>query len=125
MQAKWTGENYEKVKAQKVEPFKFATQNSSEGKKRNLLMYVDVNINPKKKGRIGIYENEPLTETAQNFCRTFQLNHSMQALLLQQLQDHLHAFYDRQQQDSTLEGYTDKQLTFAADDSKQAVLKFR
>jgi len=40
-------------------------------KKRQLLLYVDVNITPSKKGRIGIYDGDNLQLTAKNFAKTF------------------------------------------------------
>ena len=48
-------------------------------------MYVDVNITPKKSGRIGIYEGDNLKDLAKNFCKTFQLNSKMNVLLENQL----------------------------------------
>jgi len=61
-------------------------------------MYVDVNITPTRTGRIGIYEGDDLRELARNFCKAFQLNHSMHGLLIQQLEDHLRTY--RQQQEA-------------------------
>jgi hypothetical protein len=40
-------------------------------KKRYLLLYVDVNITPSKKGRVGIYDGDDLQVTAKNFAKTF------------------------------------------------------
>ena len=58
-------------------------------------MYVDVNITPKKQGRIGIYDGDCLKDLAKNFCRTFQLNIKMQSLLEQQLQTQLNAYLEK------------------------------
>lgn len=55
-------------------------------------MYVDVNINPTKSGRIGIYEGDDVRDLARNFQKTFQLNNNMLELLTRQLEQHLTAY---------------------------------
>ena len=68
MNHKITGGDYEKIKHANIKPLKFL---ENERKKRHLIMYVDVNITPKKQGRIGIYDGDCLKDLAKNFCRTF------------------------------------------------------
>ena len=86
MQKKAVGENYDKLKLMNIKPPSFIQGIDNKRKKRNLLMYVDVNITPTKTGRIGIYEGDDVTELARNFQRTFQLNKTMLTLLTQQLE---------------------------------------
>lgn len=49
------GENYEKLRALKIAP-----PNLSNPSKRELLLYVDVDVPHGKKGRIGIYRGDDL-----------------------------------------------------------------
>lgn len=86
LQKKAVGENYDKLKLMNIKPPSFIQGIDNKRKKRNLLMYVDVNITPTKTGRIGIYEGDDVTELARNFQRTFQLNKTMLTLLTQQLE---------------------------------------
>lgn len=86
LQKKAVGENYDKLKLMNIKPPSFIQGTDNKRKKRNLLMYVDVNITPTKTGRIGIYEGDDVTELARNFQRTFQLNKTMLTLLTQQLE---------------------------------------
>lgn len=58
-------------------------------------MYIDVNINPTKTGRIGIYEGDDIRDLVKNFQKTFQLNKLMVHLLTQQLEEHLRKYYER------------------------------
>lgn len=60
------GENYDKIKLMNLKPPSFVSKH-----KRNLLMYVDVNVTPVKTGRIGIYEGDDVRELARNFQKTF------------------------------------------------------
>lgn len=86
MQKKAVGDNYDKLKLMNIKPPSFLAQGTGENgtrKKKQLLMYVDVNITPTKTGRIGIYEGDDVTELARNFQRTFQLNKTMLTLLTQ------------------------------------------
>ena len=48
-----------------------------EAKKRQLLLYVDVNVTPTKTGRIGIHVGDDIREVARNFCKAFQLGKHM------------------------------------------------
>ncbi len=66
MQKKVTGENYERVKLLNIKPPSFLKEEQARTK-RKLLMYVDVNINPVKTGRIGIYEGDDVRDLAKNF----------------------------------------------------------
>ena len=42
-------------------------------KKRNVLIYVDINISPGRTGRIAISEGDDINQIASNFAKTFQL----------------------------------------------------
>ena len=48
-----------------------------ETKKKQLLLYVDVNVTPTKTGRIGIHVGDDIRELARNFCKAFQLGRPM------------------------------------------------
>lgn len=82
------GENYDKVKLMNLKPPSFLIEEDKKQKKK-LLMYIDVNINPTKTGRIGIYEGDEIKDLVKNFQKTFQLNKLMVHLLTQQLEQHL------------------------------------
>lgn len=58
-------------------------------------MYIDVNINPNKTGRIGIYESDDIKDLVKNFSKTFQLNKLMITLLTQQLESHLKTYLEK------------------------------
>jgi len=60
------GEQYDRVKLAKMKPPSF-----HETKKRQLLLYVDVNVTPTKTGRIGIHVGDDIREVAHNFCKAF------------------------------------------------------
>ncbi|CAG9325379.1 unnamed protein product [Blepharisma stoltei] len=83
-----TGENYEKLKNEKIKPFSFLQRQKNE---RSVLVYVDVNVGPGKTGRIAIHEDDDPKELASNFCMAYHLNSDMketlEELLNQQLQD--------------------------------------
>jgi hypothetical protein len=51
---------------------------------------VHVNITPQKQGRIGIYEGDDLKQLAINFCKTFNLNKTMQQMLEENLRQSYH-----------------------------------
>lgn len=82
------GENYEKLKSEKVKPFSFLERQKTP---RNVLVYVDVNVAPGKTGRIAIHEDDDPKELAKNFCMAYHLNlemrETLEELLNQQLQD--------------------------------------
>ena len=77
---KMRGEQFDRVQLAKMRPPQFAEQ-----KKKQLLLYVDVNVTPTKMGRIGIHEGDDVRELARNFCKTFGLNKSMYDALLKHL----------------------------------------
>ena len=60
------GEEYDRVKLAKMKPPAFQEQ-----KRKQLLLYVDVNVTPTKTGRIGIYVGDDIREVAKNFCKAF------------------------------------------------------
>ena len=62
------GEEYDRLKLAKMKPPSF-----QETKKKQLLLYVDVNVTPTKTGRIGIHVGDDIRELARNFCKAFQL----------------------------------------------------
>lgn len=86
------GELYDRVKLAKVKPPQFAEQ-----KKKQLLLYVDVNVTPTKTGRIGIHEGDDVRELARNFCKTFGLHKTMYDALLKHLQQSVAKYYEGQQ----------------------------
>ena len=61
-------------------------------KKKVLLLYVDVNITPSKKGRIGIYKGDDLYLSAKNFGKAFTLNKAMVDALHRHLEKSLAKF---------------------------------
>jgi len=74
------GEEYDRVKMAKMKPPTFV-----ESKKKQLLLYVDVNVTPTKTGRIGIHVGDDIREVAKNFCKAFQLGKQMQDSLIKHL----------------------------------------
>lgn len=60
------GEEYDRLRLAKMKPPSFV-----ETKKRELLLYVDVNVTPTKTGRIGIHVGDDIREVAKNFCKAF------------------------------------------------------
>ena len=65
-QKRLRGEEYDRVKLAKMKPPSF-----QEAKKKQLLLYVDVNVTPTKTGRIGIHVGDDIREVAKNFCKAF------------------------------------------------------
>lgn len=61
--------------------------------KRKVDLYVDINIGKGKKGRIGLKQGDNILKTAENFCKTYDLNKqiipSLCNNLTQALQNHL------------------------------------
>lgn len=74
-------------------------------------MYVHVNITPQKQGRIGIYEGDDLKQLALNFCKTFNLNKTMQ----QTLEENLRQSYHQYLQDQGLEDRLPSDLGYSCD----------
>lgn len=70
------GESFNRDVLLKMRPPNFA-----QVQQKKLLLYVDVNITPKKTGRIGIYEGDDFAVLAKNFCKAFSLNKTMQGAL--------------------------------------------
>ena len=66
------GEEYDRLKLAKMKPPSF-----QEAKKKQLLLYVDVNVTPTKTGRIGIHVGDDIRDVARNFCKAFQLGKPM------------------------------------------------
>lgn len=70
-----------------------------------------VNITPQKQGRIGIYEGDDLKQLALNFCKTFNLNKTMQ----QTLEENLRQSYHQYLQDQGLEDRLPSDLGYSCD----------
>lgn len=74
----------------KPKPFSFLQR---EKNKKNVMIYVDVNIAPGKTGRIAVHEGDNPKQLAKNFCNVYHLNEEMEEmledLLIQQINDHL------------------------------------
>lgn len=64
------GENYEKYKMLKFNPPSFLDR---EKDVKNVLVYVDVNLKPGKKGKIAIREGDDPKLVAESFCRVYSL----------------------------------------------------
>lgn len=86
------GENYDRIKQQKVKPFSFLQR---ETEKKAVLLYVDVHVAPGRNGRIAIHEDDDPKELAQSFCQVYHLGEETRAtleqLLVQQLEVHYQA----------------------------------
>lgn len=80
------GEAFDKLKLHRYQPPKL-----HQPAKKDLLLYVNINITPSKKGRIGIYAGDDLKVVAKNFCRTFNLNRTVQDTV----EEHLRESYRR------------------------------
>jgi hypothetical protein len=50
-----------------------------------------------RQGRIGIYEGDDLKTLAKNFCRTFNLNKTMQISLINHLEESYEKYLEEQQ----------------------------
>jgi hypothetical protein len=89
------GENYERIRNEKIKPFTFLTKEKKH--KNPPFVYVDVNVGPGRSGRIGIHEDDDPKILAKNFAIAFQLNQelyvSLEELLTQQIND----FHSRKQ----------------------------
>ena len=86
------GERYGKERLEKMKPPSFLRKpfdDQKYGKRRNLLLSIEVSITPTRSGRIGISEGDDLRRLAQNFCKAYSLNKVMEENLVIQLQDHL------------------------------------
>jgi hypothetical protein len=70
------------------QPFSFATGRRGERKKQPLL-YMDVNLAPGKTGRIGLHEGDDPERLAANFARAYQLDGPMRARLQQLIEQYM------------------------------------
>ena len=69
-----------------------------EAKKKQLLLYVDVNVTPTKTGRIGIHVGDDIRDVARNFCKAFQLGKPMQDSLIKHLLQSVQRFHEKKAQ---------------------------
>jgi len=82
---KTVGERYGKERLDKMKPPSFLSRPFDDqryGKKRNLLLSIEVSITPTRSGRIGISEGDDLRRLAQNFCKAYSLNKDMEESLV-------------------------------------------
>jgi len=89
------GENYDKLRNEKVKPFTFLTKEKKH--KHPPFVYVDVNVGPGRTGRIGIHEDDDPKILAKNFAIAFQLNQEMYISLEELLTQQINDFYSRKQ----------------------------
>mmetsp|Transcript_26623 Transcript_26623/g.47886 ORF Transcript_26623/g.47886 Transcript_26623/m.47886 type:complete len:517 (-) Transcript_26623:25-1575(-) len=82
------GENYYKIRKMKPKPFSFMERTRP---KREVLIYVDVNIAPGKCGKIAVHEGDDLKLLAENFARTFHLSNEMKEVLEEMLMEQVEA----------------------------------
>ena len=87
------GEEFDRLRLAKMKPPSF-----QETKKKQLLLYVDVNVTPTKTGRIGIHVGDDIREVARNFCKAFQLAKPMQDSLIKHLLSSVKRFHDKKTQ---------------------------
>ena len=80
------GENYEKLKQQKVKPFSFLERERR--RDRQVLIYLDVTVAPGKMGRIAIHDDDDPRELARNFCRSFNLTADKEETLESMIMDY-------------------------------------
>ena len=106
------GENYEKLRNQRIKPFSFLEQ---ERKKRKVpFVYIDVNVGPgryknhnvkivfheyilHRSGRIGLHEDDDPSELARNFALAFQLSQDMYSSLEELLTTQLESYKAQQE----------------------------
>ena len=62
--------------------------------KKELLLYVDVNIAPGKTGRIGIHKDDDPYLLADNFSKIYQLNDNMTDTLVNMLKYYIDKHYE-------------------------------
>lgn len=79
------GENYKKNRFLKSEPPSFLDRQKEA---KNILIYIDVNVAPGKKGKIALREGDSADQLAENFCKVYGLGkdyqeHLEEALALQ------------------------------------------
>lgn len=83
-----TGEDYENLRKMKVKPFEFLGRDLKKDRK-DVLVYVDVNVGNGRKGRIALHEDDDPKALANNFCKTFGLGtdtkNTLEDMLKQQL----------------------------------------
>eukprot|EP01017_Pseudomicrothorax_dubius_P016654 TRINITY_DN1886_c0_g1_i2.p1 TRINITY_DN1886_c0_g1~~TRINITY_DN1886_c0_g1_i2.p1 ORF type:complete len:685 (-),score=193.71 TRINITY_DN1886_c0_g1_i2:1634-3688(-) len=85
------GENYERLRAEKVKPFSFLGDKGS--KKAAAFLYIDINVGNGKTGRVGLHEGDDPRVLAKNFARAFQLNKEMQKGLEDLISFQLQEYY--------------------------------
>ena len=80
------GENYEKNRMSKPNPPSFLSRQKSA---KLILMYIDVNLGPGRKGKIAIREDDDPSSLSANFCKIYQLTADYKQTLEQEIRDQL------------------------------------
>ena len=80
------GENYEKNRTAKPNPPSFLSRLKDQ---KLILMYIDVNLGPGRKGKIAIRENDDPSTLSENFCKIYHLTPDYKQTLEREIRDQL------------------------------------
>jgi len=110
------GENYHKNKDSEFNPPTFLVRPKIT--KKEVLVYVDVNIGGGKTGRIAIHKGDNAKSLAKHFSNTYSLNSTMRESLEKLLQSYIDSYFAQMNGEETQQEDHEQVIEFKADEDE-------